>query len=373
MAPVVRALGRRKDVTSVVCVTAQHRQMLDQVLDVFAILPDHDLNIMSPGQSLNGILSRMVAAVDWVIEAEKPDQVLVHGDTTTGLASALAAFHRGVAVGHVEAGLRTYDITQPWPEEMNRRVVDLVSETMFAPTERAKANLQAERLEGRILVTGNTVIDALKHIEAMLAEHPDLAASLDARLPVIRKGRKLVLVTGHRRENFGGGLENICDAVAEIAGRGDAEIVFPVHLNPNVKGPVHGRLGELRNVHLIGPQEYLLFVRLMQRADVILTDSGGVQEEAPALGKPVLVMRDVTERPEAVDAGTAILVGTDTRQIVAAVGGLLDDGHARAAFAARRNPYGDGRAAERIVRSVCGETADEFTAPAAARQVRLRA
>lgn len=373
MAPVVRALDRRRDVTSVVCVTAQHREMLDQVLDLFAILPEHDLDIMSPGQGLNGLLARMVAALDPVIEAEKPDRVLVHGDTTTGLAAALAAFHRGVPVGHVEAGLRTYDLAQPWPEEMNRRAIDLVSAVMFAPTERARANLEVERLEGRILVTGNTVIDALKHVEAMLGTHRDLARSLDARLPLASEGRKLVLVTGHRRENFGDGLANICGALAELARREDVEIVFPVHLNPKVKGPVHQRLRGLRNVHLIRPQEYLPFVRLMQRADVILTDSGGIQEEAPALGKPVLVMRDVTERPEAVEAGTAVLVGTDASRIVATVSGLLDDERARAAFASRRNPYGDGLAAERIVQAVCGEPIEEFTTPAAARPLRLRA
>ena len=373
MAPVVRALAKRRNVTSVVCVTAQHREMLDQVLDLFAVLPDHDLDIMAPGQSLNALLARMVATLDPVIEAERPDQVLVHGDTTTGLAGALAAFHRGVPVGHVEAGLRTYDMTQPWPEEMNRRVIDLVSGTLFAPTERAKANLEAEHPEGRIVVTGNTVIDALKHIEAMLGGHPALAASIDERLPTLSKARKLVLVTGHRRENFGGGLESICAALAELAGRDDVEIVFPVHLNPNVKRPVHAALGGLSNVHLIGPQEYLPFVRLMQKADVILTDSGGIQEEGPALGKPVLVMRDVTERPEAVEAGTAVLVGTETRRIVAAVGGLLDDAAARAAFAARHNPYGDGLASDRIVRSLCGEPVEEFATPAVARPLSLRA
>nr|WP_297697310.1 UDP-N-acetylglucosamine 2-epimerase (non-hydrolyzing) [Phenylobacterium sp.] len=371
MAPVVRALRRRRDIASFVCVTAQHREMLDQVLDLFGILPDDDLNIMSPGQGLNPLLARMVAALDPVIEQVKPDRVLVHGDTTTGLAGALAAFHRGVPVGHVEAGLRTYNLAQPWPEEMNRRAIDLVSAELFAPTERSKENLAAERLEGRILVTGNTVIDALKHIEDMLEQHPDLARSLDATLPRAMEGRKLVLVTGHRRENHGDGLDNICQALATLASRDDVEIVFPVHLNPRVKGPVHARLGGLANVRLIGPQEYLPFVRLMQRADVILTDSGGIQEEAPALGKPVLVMRDVTERPEAVEAGTAVLVGTSSARIVAAVGDLLDDADERAAFAARRNPYGDGHAARRIVQSVCGEPVEEFVIPST--PVRLRA
>lgn len=348
MAPVVRALRRRRDIASFVCVTAQHREMLDQVLDLFGILPDDDLNIMSPGQGLNPLLARMVAALDPVIEQVKPDRVLVHGDTTTGLAGALAAFHRGVPVGHVEAGLRTYNLAQPWPEEMNRRAIDLVSAELFAPTERSKENLAAERLEGRILVTGNTVIDALKHIEDMLEQHPDLARSLDATLPRAMEGRKLVLVTGHRRENHGDGLDNICQALATLASRDDVEIVFPVHLNPRVKGPVHARLGGLANVRLIGPQEYLPFVRLMQRADVILTDSGGIQEEAPFIHKPVLVLRDVTERPEAVEMGVARLVGADTPALVDAVRQLLTDKAAYAKMASGGSPYGDGYAAERI-------------------------
>lgn len=373
MAPVVRALRKQAGVTSLVCVTAQHREMLDQVLELFAILPEYDLNVMAPGQTLNGVLARMIAALDPVLEEVQPDQVLVHGDTTTGLAGALAAFQRRIPVAHVEAGLRTYDLSQPWPEEMNRRTIDLVSDLMFAPTDRSKANLEAEILPGRVVVTGNTVIDALMQIQDMLDTHPDLASGVDASLPQLSPNRRMVLVTGHRRENFGGGFDNICTALADLARRDDVEIVYPVHLNPNVRGPVQERLGGRSNIHLIGPQEYLAFVRLMQRAHVILTDSGGVQEEAPALGKPVLVMRDVTERPEAVDAGTAVLVGTHPDRIRAGVARLLDDDRAHAEFARRRNPYGDGAASERIVRALCGEPVEEFREVGAITPLRLRA
>jgi UDP-N-acetylglucosamine 2-epimerase (non-hydrolysing) len=366
MAPVVRALKKQPGVTSVVCVTGQHRQMLDQVLDLFTILPDYDLNVMGRGQTLNGLLARIAGALDPVLEAVQPDRVLVHGDTTTGMAAALAAFHRRLPVAHVEAGLRTYDLTQPWPEEMNRRVIDLVSDLMFAPTERSKRNIEAERLAGRVVVTGNTVIDALGQTVRMLDDHPDLAAAVDARLPAIGPGRAMVLVTGHRRENFGGGFDNICEALATLARREDLEIVYPVHLNPNVREPVLQRLGGRANIHLLPPQDYLPFVRLMQRAHLILTDSGGVQEEAPALGKPVLVMREVTERPEAVEAGTALLVGTDVDRIVSTVELLVDDPRVHTAFARRRNPYGDGHAAARIVSALIGEAFEEFTeAPAA--------
>ena len=360
MAPVVQALEMAPGVESVVCVTGQHRQMLDQVLRLFAITPDYDLSVMSPGQSLNTIVSRMIGALDPVIEAAAPDKILVHGDTSTALAAAIAAFHRRIPVGHVEAGLRTYDLAQPFPEEMNRRVVDITSELMFAPTAQSRANLEREALQGRILVTGNTVIDALNQVAARLDGDRALRMELDLALPMISPVSRMILVTGHRRENFGGGFDQICSALTRLAQRDDVEIIFPVHLNPNVREPVLKKLGHFKNVHLIEPQDYLPFVRLMQRAHLILTDSGGVQEEAPALGKPVLVMRDVTERPEAVAAGTAMLVGANSTSIVANVNRLLDDEAAHAAFGRRRNPYGDGRAAERIAGALQGRAVQEF-------------
>jgi UDP-N-acetylglucosamine 2-epimerase (non-hydrolysing) len=365
MAPVVQALDAAPGIESVVCVTGQHRQMLDQVLKLFELTPAHDLSVMAPGQTLNSVASKMMAALDPVLEAEAPDMVLVHGDTSTAMAAGVAAFHRRIPIGHVEAGLRTYDLSQPFPEEMNRRVVDITSELLFAPTVQSRANLEREALQGRILVTGNTVIDALAQVAAKIDGDRSLRTRIDAALPVLDPRRRMVLVTGHRRENFGGGFDEICTALSLLARREDVEIVFPVHLNPNVREPVMRRLGAFRNIHLIEPQDYLPFVRLMQRADLILTDSGGVQEEAPALGKPVLVMRDVTERPEAVAAGTAMLVGANRQSIVANVGRLLDDEAARDAFGERRNPYGDGRAAERIVGALLGREVDEFLDAAA--------
>ena len=360
MAPVVQALDASPDIESVVCVTGQHRQMLDQVLKLFALTPDFDLSVMAPGQSLNSVVSRMIGALDPVLEAVAPDKVLVHGDTSTALAGAIAAFHRRIPVGHVEAGLRTYDLSQPFPEEMNRRVVDMTAELMFAPTVESRANLEREALQGRIIVTGNTVIDALEQVAGKIDGDRVLRTGLDAALPILSPARRLILVTGHRRENFGGGFDQICSALSLLAQRPDVEIVFPVHLNPNVREPVLKKLGAFSNIHLIEPQDYLPFVRLMQRADLILTDSGGVQEEAPALGKPVLVMRDVTERPEAVAAGAAMLVGANCASIVTNVGRLLDDDAARTAFGRRRNPYGDGKAAQRIVDALQGRAIDEF-------------
>lgn len=362
MAPVVQALAAAPDILSIVCVTGQHREMLDQVLRLFDLKPDYDLRVMSPGQSLNAVLARMIGGLDAVIEQAAPDVVLVHGDTSTALAASIAAFQRRVRIAHVEAGLRTYDLAQPWPEEMNRRVVDIVADLMFAPTEQARRNLQGEALSGRIFVTGNTVIDALTQTAAKLDGDPTLRADVDAGLPKIAKGHRMILVTGHRRENFGGGFDQICDALERLAGRPDVEIVFPVHLNPNVREPVLRKLGAFDNIHLIEPQGYLPFVRLMQQSHLILTDSGGVQEEAPALGKPVLVMRDVTERPEAVEAGTAVLVGAHAEAIVGAVERLLDDPAAHRQFAHRQNPYGDGQAARRIVAILQGEPAEPFDA-----------
>ncbi|MFG1345079.1 UDP-N-acetylglucosamine 2-epimerase (non-hydrolyzing) [Xanthobacter autotrophicus DSM 431] len=361
MAPLVQALGREQGIASFVCVTGQHREMLDTVLRLFDIQPDFDLGLMAHNQGLNSLAGAALSALDPVLTEVAPDRVLVHGDTTTAMAAALAAFHRKIPVGHVEAGLRTYHLDQPFPEEMNRRVVDLASDLLFAPTARSRTNLANERLEGRIVVTGNTVIDALQATQSRIEADPSLAAELDAMLPALDPARRILLVTGHRRENFGDGFRNICDALAEISRRDDVEIVYPVHLNPNVKGPVHEALSGRDNVHLVPPLDYLPFQRLMQRAYVVLTDSGGVQEEAPALGKPVLVMRDVTERPEALEAGTVQLVGTRRAAVVDAVSRLLDDPAAHAAYANRINPYGDGHACRRILDCICGRPVQEFS------------
>ncbi|MGF1502196.1 MAG: non-hydrolyzing UDP-N-acetylglucosamine 2-epimerase [Paracoccaceae bacterium] len=355
MAPVVAALEGAPGIVSRICTTGQHREMLDQVLKVFGIRPDHDLGLMRPGQGLNGLTARLFEAIDPILIAEAPDRVLVHGDTTTALAAALAAFHRQIPVGHVEAGLRTGDLARPWPEEGNRRVIDAVADQLFAPTARAERNLLAEALGPReIHVTGNTVIDALGLASARLAteDDPEIARLRALRAP----GRRLVLVTGHRRENFGLGFAGICDALAALAARDDVQIVFPVHLNPRVREPVETALGHLPGeaLRLLPPLDYLPFVWLLNEAHLVLTDSGGVQEEAPSLGKPVLVMRDVTERPEAVEAGTARLVGTDARRIVGAVTALLDDPGEHARIARIANPYGDGRAADRIVAAIQG-------------------
>jgi UDP-N-acetylglucosamine 2-epimerase (non-hydrolysing) len=360
MAPVVEALRRTKSATSIVCVTGQHREMLDQVLQLFDIKADRDLGLMTHDQTLNGLAGRALATIDAMLDEVRPQRVLVHGDTTTAMAASLAAFHRRIPVGHVEAGLRTYDLTQPWPEEMNRRVVDLASDLLFAPTAGAKGNLQNERLAGRIVVTGNTVIDALQTTVARIDGDAALRDRLDQQFAHLSRDRRLLLVTGHRRENFGAGFENICRALATLSRRPDIEIVYPVHLNPNVRGPVLGALSTCANVHLMDPLDYLPFVYLMRRAHVVLTDSGGVQEEAPSLGKPVLVMRDVTERPEAVTAGTVRLVGTDARRIVDAVNQLFDDAREHSLFSRRTNPYGDGHAAQRIVAALTGGTVEEF-------------
>lgn len=361
MAPLVLRLAAEPDIDSIVCVTGQHRTMLRQVLDLFGIVADHDLDIMLPNQTLNGLSSRLFAAIEALLDNVKPDRVLVHGDTTTAMVAAVAAFHRRIPVAHVEAGLRTHDISQPWPEEMNRRFVDVVSDMLFAPTQASKENLDAERLSGRIFITGNTVIDALQLSTGKIASDDALRAQLDAQLPILSPEKKLLLVTGHRRENFGAGFENICSALSELSRRSDIQIVYPVHLNPNVRGPVLARLSHLSNVHLIEPLDYVQFVRLMQQAHVILTDSGGIQEEAPSLGKPVLVMRDVTERPEAIAAGTVKLVGTESARIISSVNALYDDEHMWHGFAKRHNPYGDGHASERIVAALKGQAFKNFS------------
>jgi len=354
MAPVVLRLARHPGFEAKVCVTAQHRSMLDSVLEDFAIRPDFDLDVMRERQSLCGIAARVLDGLQAVLESFRPERVLVHGDTTTTLAASLAAFYNRVPVGHVEAGLRTGNLEAPWPEEANRKVTAVVTDLHFAPTERARRALLAEGVAPeKIHVTGNTVIDALLLAREKLRRDARLARRIAERFAFLDRSRRLVLVTGHRRESFGRGFENICYALAELVRRhADIEILYPVHLNPNVREPVFRILGGLPAVHLIEPVEYLPFVHLMDRAHLIVTDSGGIQEEAPALGKPVLVMREVTERPEAVEAGTVRLVGTDFARIVEETSRLLTDPVAYRRMATAINPYGDGRAAERIERAL---------------------
>lgn len=350
MAPVVHALKKRGrgEGRTLLCVTAQHREMLDQALDVFELKPDYDLNLMKPGQDLTDLTARILTGVRDVLAQAKPEAVLVHGDTATCLGAALAAFYARVPVGHVEAGLRTYDFEAPWPEEMNRRLVDPVCRWCFAPTEAARANLLAERVPGeRIVVTGNTAIDALQMAVAKVQAAPPKIEGLDA---AVLAGKRLVLVTGHRRESFGSGFEQLCLGLRDIVEKfADVALVYPVHLNPRVQEPVHRLLGNHPRIHLLAPQAYLAFVWLMRQAVLIVTDSGGIQEEAPSLGKPVLVMRDTTERPEAVAAGAAKLVGTGRAKIAGEAARLLGDPKAYAAMSSVRNPYGDGQAAARIV------------------------
>lgn len=349
MAPVVRALRGHELLDTKVCVTAQHRAMLDQVLSLFDILPDFDLNLMSTSQTLEGISARILESLSKVLEEWTPDLVLVHGDTTTTSMASLACFYKRIPVGHVEAGLRTGNLWSPWPEELNRRITGLVAHLHFAPTQASAENLLAEKVQAdAVEVTGNTVIDSLLQVSERLLHDETLRAPLRERFSFLRDDRKLVLVTGHRRENFGGGMQEICDALLTLSRRDDVQIVYAVHLNPNVKGPVESALGDKANIHLIPPQDYLAFVFLMMHSHIILTDSGGIQEEAPSLGKPVLVMRDTTERPEAVDAGTARLVGANAANIVDGICQLLDEPQCYEAMSNRSNPYGDGRAAERI-------------------------
>lgn len=353
MAPVVHAIQAHPELEAQVVVTAQHRQMLDQVLAIFAIRPDADLNIMQPGQTLPDITARILQGMTPVFAKLQPDMILVHGDTSTTLSTALAGFYARIPIGHVEAGLRTGNMHAPWPEEMNRRLTAPLCAMHFAPTEGSRANLMREGLAtDNIHVTGNTVIDALLEVDAHLKGDAVLHESMRQRFPMLDPTKKLVLVTGHRRENFGPGFERICKALATIAQRDNVQVIYPVHLNPNVQEPVRRHLSQLNNVYLIEPQDYLPFVYLMQQAHVIITDSGGVQEEAPSLGKPVLVMRDTTERPEAVEAGTVQLVGTNDARIVSAVLKLLDDNAEYARMSEAHNPYGDGRAARRIAELV---------------------
>ena len=356
MAPLYFALKSCPDeFDTVLCVTAQHRQMLDQVLKVFGIVPDIDLNLMKPGQDLFDVTAAVLTGMRSVFKEHQPDAVLVHGDTTTSLATAMAGFYAGVPVGHVEAGLRTHDLYAPFPEEFNRQVTGKVARWHFAPTAVSRQNLLDERIPAaRISVTGNTVIDALMwvlgRIDADAGRRAELSAFIDARLPFDWRSERFLLITGHRRENFGDGFLHICEALKELAGRYPmVHFVYPVHLNPNVQGPVNSLLEGLNNVHLIDPLDYEPFVYLLKHAHIVLTDSGGIQEEAPSLGKPVLVMRDVTERPEAVDAGTVRLVGADRARIVASVADLLDNEESYKSMARAHNPYGDGKACARII------------------------
>jgi UDP-N-acetylglucosamine 2-epimerase (non-hydrolysing) len=360
MAPLVKALAAEPGIDSQICITGQHQSMLQQVLDMFELKADYTLDVMTPGQTLNTLTAALYAAIDPVLEQAQPDKVLVHGDTTSAMVAAMSAFHRRIPVAHIEAGLRTGDIHQPWPEEMNRRSIDLISDHLFTPTAQSRRNVLGERLQGTSFVTGNTVIDALKMTAERIDSNRQLRVALDRQFSFLEPGRKVLLVTGHRRENFGEGFLDICQALRTLASRNDIQIVYPVHLNPNVLGPVTERLGNLPNVHLIKPLDYLSFVRLMQLAHVVLTDSGGVQEEAPSLGKPVLVMRDVTERPEAVAAGTVRLVGTDPNAIVRGVCALFDDEQLWRMASQSANPYGDGKACARIVDALMGRPVDEF-------------
>lgn len=355
MAPVIKELCKYPEkFDSRVCVTAQHRQMLDRVLNIFNIKPEYDLDIMKPGQSLTDVTCNVLQGLAPLLADFQPDVVLVHGDTTTTMAASLAAYYQQIAVGHVEAGLRTGNIYSPWPEEMNRRLAGAIAWYHFAPTDRAAQNLLREGIaEEAIMVTGNTVIDALLGVANQIRHNAVLQHQMAEYFSFLDPDKRLILVTGHRRESFGEGFEHICRALKEICHKhSDVEIIYPVHLNPNVREPVKRILGDVRGVYLVDPQDYLPFVYLMDRSHLIITDSGGVQEEAPSLGKPVLVTRNTTERPEAVDAGTVKLVGTDTGKIVSEASKLLYDQTAYGVMSRAHNPYGDGKAGVRIVKAL---------------------
>ena len=365
MAPLVREFQKHPEAfETIVCVTGQHREMLDQVLRIFGIQPDYDLNIMRQGQDLYDVTARVLLGMRDVLREARPDVVLVHGDTTTSTAAALAAFYQRIPVGHVEAGLRTHDIYSPWPEEMNRQLTGRIATYHFAPTPLSKRNLTEEGVSpDRIVVTGNTVIDALRQVVSRIKADASLDAELERTLRAggydvgrLRDGRRLVLITGHRRENFGEGFIHMCTAIKDLTRRyPEVDFVYPMHLNPNVRRPIHEVFGDdlsgLGNMFFIEPLEYLSFVYLMEKSAIVLTDSGGIQEEAPGLGKPVLVMRDTTERPEALDAGTVRLVGTDYDKITREASTLLDDASAYERMSQAVNPYGDGLACGRIVQT----------------------
>ena len=354
MAPLALQLANDERFEARVCVTAQHREMLDQVLDLFELKPDYDLNLMQPGQTLPGLTAAILKGMDEVLTDFQPDKVLVHGDTATTFAVTLASYYHQIPVGHVEAGLRTGNLYSPWPEEGNRKLTGAIAASHFAPTETAKNNLLREGVAPEsIVVTGNTVIDALLNVTARLQPGSALEATLKQQFSFLDESKRLILVTGHRRESFGGGFERICESLRRIADTNpDVEILYPVHLNPNVQEPVNRLLSGQPNIRLIEPQDYLPFVYLMNRAYLILTDSGGIQEEAPSLGKPVLVMRETTERPEAVEAGTVKLVGTDIEVICSEVQTLLDDPQAYQRMSRAHNPYGDGEACPRIIQTL---------------------
>ncbi|WP_440875556.1 non-hydrolyzing UDP-N-acetylglucosamine 2-epimerase [Thalassotalea sp. PLHSN55] len=351
MAPLVHSLAADERFEAKVCVTAQHREMLDQVLELFEITPDFDLDLMKEGQTLNEVTARILITLKPILQEFKPDVVLVHGDTATTFAASLAAYYEQVAVGHIEAGLRTGNIYSPWPEEGNRKLTGALTKYHFAPTENSKENLLLENYPSEnIHVTGNTVIDALLMVNNKIENDANLNKTLAKNFPMLDESKKLILVTGHRRESFGGGFERICEALAITAKRyPDAQILYPMHLNPNVREPVNRILKNIRNIYLIEPQQYLPFIYLMSRSYIILTDSGGIQEEAPSLGKPVLVMRDTTERPEAIEAGTVKLVGTNVDVMTQAINELMDDENAYQAMSFSHNPYGDGKACNKIL------------------------
>ncbi len=353
--PVVAALKADPRFEARVCVSAQHRGMLDQVLEIAGITPDHDLDLMRPDQSLDSLTAALITGLGKVMDIEKPDRVMVQGDTATAMAGALAAYYRKIPVDHVEAGLRSGNIYHPWPEEVNRKMIGAIASLHFAPTTTSQAALLRENVDpARVHVTGNTVIDALHWVGDRIKANPALASGL-ADLEARFAGKRIIGVTSHRRENFGDGMENIAQAIRTIAQRPDVAIIFPVHLNPNVRAVMNERLAGLDNVALIEPLDYPHFAHLLSLAEIMLTDSGGVQEEAPALGKPVLVMRETTERPEGVEAGTAKLVGTDSARIVSEIFSLLDDKAAYEAMARAHNPFGDGHSSRRIVEILCEE------------------
>ncbi len=362
MAPVVKACKARPELEVKLCVTAQHRQMLDQVMDIFGLSADFDLNVMAPNQTLGDVTCKVLKGMEGVFEQWRPDMILVQGDTTTVMAAALAAFYHRIEVGHVEAGLRTGNIYSPWPEEMNRMIAGCLATQHYAPTPRSRDNLLKENKNpDTVFVTGNTVIDALHDAVAIMDGDPALTSKLEAEFPFLDASKRLVLVTGHRRENFGEGFIHICNAIARVAKRPDVQVVYPMHMNPNVRKPVTDILGHLENVHLIEPLDYLSFLFMMRRSYLIMTDSGGVQEEAPSLGKPVIVMRDTTERPEAVEAGTVILAGTETETMASAAERLLYDAAFYDKMAHAVNPYGDGKASARIAEIVAtGKESDSF-------------
>lgn len=352
MAPLVKHLIEDERFDCKTCVTAQHREMLDQVLGLFEIEPEYDLNIMQPGQTLNDVTSKILVNIKPILSDYKPDVVLVHGDTATTFAVSLACYYERIAIGHVEAGLRTGNLYSPWPEEANRKLTGALANYHFAPTKASKINLERENISSEdIIITGNTVIDALLWVKEKIEKSPEMLAEFERLFPFSNNNKKLILVTGHRRENFGNGFEKICNALNKIAEKykNDLTIVYPVHLNPNVKKIVTEKLGNKNNILLIDPQEYLSFVYLMSKSYIIVTDSGGIQEEAPSLGKPVLVMRDTTERPEAVEAGTVRLVGTNEDKIIGEISKLLDNEEYYRSMSLAHNPYGDGKSTQRIV------------------------